>query len=56
LPTPGKNSGAPYVGPDRDGCLLMYHPLSAEERRVAVGFDPEAAAANLSRLAPGYAR
>src|ERR1017187_2001021 len=52
LPMPGKNSGAPYVGPDQDGWLLMYHPLSAERRRVAVGFDDEAAAAKLGRLVP----
>jgi CRISPR-associated protein Cmr2 len=50
LPMPGKNSGAPYVGPDSDGRLLMYHPLSAEGRRVAVEFDAEAAAIRLGRL------
>ena len=51
LQMPGKNSGAPYVGPDRDGRLLMYHPLSAEVRRVAAKLDPEVAAATLCRLA-----
>jgi CRISPR-associated protein Cmr2 len=50
LAMPGNNSGAPYVGPDHDGWLLMHHPLSAEVRRVAVGFDAEAAAAKLGRL------
>lgn len=50
LPMPGKNSDAPYVGPDADGRSLLYHPLSAEPRHVATSFDSDLTAGKLAAL------
>lgn len=50
LPMPSSAGDMPYVGPDDHGNLLVFHPLSAEPRKVRATLDPVATEEKLRAL------
>jgi CRISPR-associated protein Cmr2 len=50
LPYPPPDGGALRVGPSLDDNLLLYHPLSAESRRVKVSLNPAGTIGKLGAL------